>query len=333
MGFSSRQLQTVQVSACVSKVLFRPVPNMADFRDSYSGSNFGDDSYSNFGGGSGGSGGFGGRSRGRTQRPIPTEPPFTVFVGNLPNGIIQGDIDIIFKKCEIKNVRLVRDRETDKFKGFGYVEFADRSSLEEALTYDGALFEDKYLRVDVAEGRKSDRGGFDRGRGGRGRGDFMDRGGRGGRGGGGSGGGRDDFGYSDRGRFSEGRGGFHGGDRGGFRGGFRGTSRGASDDWSDRDGYGSNRFRGSGGTSRPRRDSGGQIAPDLREPSPESAARRPKLKLLPRTVKDPVNDVVHTARNESIFGKGRPRDEPEPEEDAEAKEPAAKAHSDNGDSQ
>ena len=93
-------------------------------------------------------------------------------------------------------------------------------------------------------------------------------GGRGGRGGGGSGGGRDDFGYSDRGRFSEGRGGFHGGDRGGFRGGFRGTSRGASDDWSDRDGYGSNRFRGSGGTSRPRRDSGGQIAPDLREPSP-----------------------------------------------------------------
>jgi len=64
-------------------------------------SNFGDDSYSNFGGGSGGSGGFGGRSRGRTQRPIPTEPPFTVFVGNLPNGIIQGDIDIIFKKCEV----------------------------------------------------------------------------------------------------------------------------------------------------------------------------------------------------------------------------------------
>ena len=43
----------------------------------------------------------------------------------------------------------------------------------------------------------------------------------------------------------------------------------------------------------------------------ESAARRPKLKLLPRTVKDPVNDVVHTARNESIFGKGRPRDERE----------------------
>jgi hypothetical protein len=40
----------------------------------------------------------------------------------------------------------------------------------------------------------------------------------------------------------------------------------------------------------------------------ESAAARPKLKLLPRTVKDPVNTVVHTERNASIFGKGKPRD-------------------------
>lgn len=41
----------------------------------------------------------------------------------------------------------------------------------------------------------------------------------------------------------------------------------------------------------------------------ESAAARPKLKLLPRTVKDPVNTVVQTERNASIFGKGKPREE------------------------
>jgi len=40
----------------------------------------------------------------------------------------------------------------------------------------------------------------------------------------------------------------------------------------------------------------------------ESAAARPKLKLLPRTVKDPVNTVVHTERNASIFGTGKPRE-------------------------
>jgi len=43
--------------------------------------------------------------------------------------------------------------------------------------------------------------------------------------------------------------------------------------------------------------------------SPDSAAARPKLKLLPRTVKDPVNTVVHTERNASIFGTGKPRGE------------------------
>jgi hypothetical protein len=39
---------------------------------------------------------------------------------------------------------------------------------------------------------------------------------------------------------------------------------------------------------------------------------------LPRTVKDPVNTVVHTERNASIFGTGKPR-EPSPEAEAESK--------------
>ncbi|KAJ8312867.1 LOW QUALITY PROTEIN: hypothetical protein KUTeg_010240, partial [Tegillarca granosa] len=239
------------------------------------------------GGGRGGYGGGG--SRGGGKKPLPTEPPYTCYVGNLPHGIVQGDLEMIFKDLRVRSVRLVRDRDTDRFKGFAYIEFEDIDSLKEALTYDDALFEDKNLRT-VAEGRRKDnnqfRGGF---RGGRG-------GGRGSRGGGEFRGGDS---WGDRGNRDNYGGGFERGGRGG-RGGR---------------GYGDRNDGGfGGGRPRNRRDSGGSGSggqQQFREPSPESAAARPRLKLLPRTVKDPVNSVVSTERNASIFGTGKPREKEE----------------------
>lgn len=39
---------------------------------------------------------FGGGRRPAGGRPLPTEPPYKAYVGNLPTGIIQGDINRIF---------------------------------------------------------------------------------------------------------------------------------------------------------------------------------------------------------------------------------------------
>lgn len=124
---------------------------------------------------------YGGGRRTAGGRPLPTEPPYKAYVGNLPSRTIQGDLNRIFPDLSIKNVRLVMDKETDKFKGFCYVEFEFLDDLIKAIEMSGLLFVDgNYVKVDVAEEKRSDRGGgFDRGRR-----DGMDNRGRGGGGGG-----------------------------------------------------------------------------------------------------------------------------------------------------
>ncbi|CAD6207965.1 GSCOCG00003223001-RA-CDS [Cotesia congregata] len=102
---------------------------------------------------------LGGGSRGGSRKPLPTEPPYTAYVGNLPDGIIQRDIDRIFEQQRVKNVRLVKDRETDRFKGFCYVEFEDLRDLEDALELNGRVkVESNIVKIDVAEGKRNDRG-------------------------------------------------------------------------------------------------------------------------------------------------------------------------------
>nr|CAD7400554.1 unnamed protein product [Timema poppensis] len=260
----------------------------------------------------GGGGGAGGG--GRWSKPMPTQPPYTAYIGNLPQGLVQGDVDKIFDnmdpKVRTKNVRLMKDRETDRFRGYCYVEFDELSELERVLDLNGVLeVEGHIIKIDIAEGKK-DRGGggFDRSRG---RGGF--RGGRGS-----SGGDRgDDFGgFSERGnRINRGGGGggnfadtrvnrgsyghFEEGDSGGNMGN-REWSRGGTGR-----GWGSN----SGERSRPESRDRKPFSEDFKEPSSVDTTARPKLQLKPRTVKDPLNQIAETSQSSKIFGGAKPREE------------------------
>jgi len=89
----------------------------------------------------------------REQKEIPESPPFTAFLGNLPYEVTKEDIYDFFKGYKIASVRFVKDKDTNNFKGFGYVEFDDKESLKKALALDGETLINRPLRVDVAEGK------------------------------------------------------------------------------------------------------------------------------------------------------------------------------------
>ncbi|KAG0227027.1 hypothetical protein BGW42_003187 [Actinomortierella wolfii] len=104
-----------------------------------------------------GAGGFDRRDRERDEprftRPpveLPTRPPYTAHIGNLPFDIVEADIEDFFAGCPIVNIRIMKDFE-DKPKGFGYVEFETLDALKAALENSGQNLRGRNVRVSVAE--------------------------------------------------------------------------------------------------------------------------------------------------------------------------------------
>lgn len=92
--------------------------------------------------------------------PVPSSPPFTAFVGNFPYECPREEVVGLFtaNACAIADVRMVRNRDTDRPRGY-FLEFEDKASLERALTFDRYDMGGRPLRVNVAEGKPERREG------------------------------------------------------------------------------------------------------------------------------------------------------------------------------
>jgi len=88
--------------------------------------------------------------RTREKIPIPNDPPFTAFVGNLSFEVSKEDLEEYFEDLGIANVKIMKDEE-DKPRGYAYIEFHSKEGLTKALLASGAPFKGRVLNMDVAK--------------------------------------------------------------------------------------------------------------------------------------------------------------------------------------
>lgn len=94
---------------------------------------------------------------------LPDKPPYTAHLGNLSYDATVDTVTEFFEGCEVVSVRIIEDRDMQRPKGFGYVEFANVEGLKKALTLDGESFQGRMIKIKIADpprGGDSGRGDF-----------------------------------------------------------------------------------------------------------------------------------------------------------------------------
>ncbi|XP_041458831.1 eukaryotic translation initiation factor 4B-like isoform X2 [Lytechinus variegatus] len=96
---------------------------------------------------------------------LPPNPPYTIYLGNLPFDCATEDIKKFLNgaNCNVSDVRLPTEGDTQRLKGFGYAEVDDMESLYKALSLNNAQLKSRRIRVDLASQAQTDGKGGDRG--------------------------------------------------------------------------------------------------------------------------------------------------------------------------
>lgn len=82
----------------------------------------------------------------------------TIYVGNLPYSFDEAKIRQLFEPYgEVLSVKLVTDRETGRFRGFGFVDMKEKEGSVAINALNGKEFEGRALRVNEAREKEQQR--------------------------------------------------------------------------------------------------------------------------------------------------------------------------------
>ncbi len=80
----------------------------------------------------------------------------TIYVGNLPYSSDETEVRNLFAQYgDVNSVKLITDRETGRFRGFGFVEMNDEDAIAAIEALDGKDFGGRGLRINEARPRTS----------------------------------------------------------------------------------------------------------------------------------------------------------------------------------
>jgi len=79
-----------------------------------------------------------------------------IYAGNLSYRMTEDSLKELFEQHgEVTSVKIIRDRETGRAKGFGFVEMSDKEKAENAIKkLDGAEVEGRNIKVNFAKPRR-----------------------------------------------------------------------------------------------------------------------------------------------------------------------------------
>lgn len=82
---------------------------------------------------------------------IPQDPPFRARVANLPFDINEGDVDEFFSDnhIQIREMKLARDEQQDRLRGYGIIEFEAREDLMDALMLTDPTIRGRRIRLEL----------------------------------------------------------------------------------------------------------------------------------------------------------------------------------------